>query len=218
MKFNKYHCLENDFIITESNVDNIKDLCDQHKYIGADGLIYINNNKMYFFNKDGSKANMCGNGIRCAAKYLNDFKNENTIFNFENNDFKITHINNLYTLYYNFLDYKKIKDYYFVFSEVNHIVLFKPYNKKIALKLFKKYNTNITFYFNNKIQTYEKGVGETKGCGTGLIAVMNVLYFEKNITAIKITSLGGSSNLKIEDNKILLESEVYHIYKGELVC
>jgi diaminopimelate epimerase len=52
-------------------------LCDRHQGIGADGIILILPSevadvKMRIINSDGSEANMCGNGIRCFAKYVYD--------------------------------------------------------------------------------------------------------------------------------------------------
>lgn len=54
-------------------------LCDRHFGVGADGILVvqksdISNFKMRIFNKDGSEAEMCGNGIRCFAKYVYDKK------------------------------------------------------------------------------------------------------------------------------------------------
>ena len=50
-------------------------LCDRHYGIGADGLIIIDKSeiadlRMRIFNPDGEEAEMCGNGIRCFAKYV----------------------------------------------------------------------------------------------------------------------------------------------------
>lgn len=56
-------------------------LCDRHFGVGADGLIIPNTNKnsetdiaWYFYNSDGTTAQMCGNGMRCFAKYVYDKK------------------------------------------------------------------------------------------------------------------------------------------------
>ncbi len=82
------HGLGNDYIlindltwkIAEENKSLVaKKLCKFHFSIGADGLIYIcKSNKadirMRIFNDDGSEAEMCGNGIRCFAKYI--YENE----------------------------------------------------------------------------------------------------------------------------------------------
>ena len=76
--------LSNDFIITENLMAlkrdwaNIaKKLCNRNLGIGADGLILVEPSpvaeyKMTIYNSDGSLAKMCGNGIRCFAKYLHD--------------------------------------------------------------------------------------------------------------------------------------------------
>lgn len=76
MKISKYHGLGNDFIITkyEPNIDYKKlaiSLTREHLSIGADGFIVVKNNplEMLFYNKDGSVAPMCGNGIRCFSYY-----------------------------------------------------------------------------------------------------------------------------------------------------
>lgn len=81
--FTKYHGNGNDFIIfdlTEKTslyqiiIDNARDLCHRHRGIGADGVILLANNEHHFHmtivNADGSLANNCGNGLRCAAAYL----------------------------------------------------------------------------------------------------------------------------------------------------
>ncbi len=79
MKFEKYEGLGNTFLITNEKKEDFtelsKKICDNYLGIGADGLIYVDTNKIAieFYNKDGSVAPMCGNGIRCVSYYL--FKN-----------------------------------------------------------------------------------------------------------------------------------------------
>ena len=84
MRFTKMHGIGNDFIVMDAINNNIenpgalaKKLCERRFSIGADGLILICESdradaKMRIFNSDGSEAEMCGNGIRCAAKYIFD--------------------------------------------------------------------------------------------------------------------------------------------------
>ena len=88
LDFEKMHGLGNDYILINDLKWNIpeesksivaKKLCKSHFSIGADGLIFIcESNKsdirMRIFNDDGSEAEMCGNGIRCFAKYI--YENE----------------------------------------------------------------------------------------------------------------------------------------------
>ena len=89
IKFTKMNGLGNDFIIldyeeyqkTNLSPDKLAlKLCDRNFSIGADGLIIINPNtdkadiSWIFYNSDGSPAQMCGNGMRCFARYVYDNK------------------------------------------------------------------------------------------------------------------------------------------------
>lgn len=91
IKLTKMQGLGNDFVILDYqeyekvNIpmpDLAKKLCDRNFGLGADGLIIPNRSPKdksadigwYFYNSDGSIAQMCGNGIRCFAKYVKDNK------------------------------------------------------------------------------------------------------------------------------------------------
>jgi diaminopimelate epimerase len=83
MKFWKMHGLGNDYIVIDNRDEKISNaeatalarkLCERRFSVGADGLLLASNStvadlKMRIFNADGSEAEMCGNGIRCFAKY-----------------------------------------------------------------------------------------------------------------------------------------------------
>ena len=86
MKFTKMHGCGNDYIYVdgakeiipqEKKPDVVKKLSDRHFGIGGDGVIFINPSteadfEMEMYNMDGSRAEMCGNGIRCVAKFVYD--------------------------------------------------------------------------------------------------------------------------------------------------
>jgi len=84
MRFTKMHGLGNDYVYVNGFAERIKDpsavarqVADRHFGIGGDGLILILPSdkadvRMRMFNADGSEAEMCGNGIRCVAKYAFD--------------------------------------------------------------------------------------------------------------------------------------------------
>lgn len=86
MRFTKMHGSGNDYIYVncfEEKIDNPTKLAqlvsNRHTGIGGDGLILICRSKtadakMRIFNADGSEAQMCGNGIRCVAKYVYEHK------------------------------------------------------------------------------------------------------------------------------------------------
>lgn len=87
MKFTKMHGCGNDYIYVNGFVEQIatnrkpelvRQLSDRHFGIGGDGVIFINPGKnasfeMEMYNADGTRAQMCGNGIRCVAKYVYDY-------------------------------------------------------------------------------------------------------------------------------------------------
>ncbi len=85
MIFTKAHGLGNDFVIVDDRenkyTQNLSELarkiCHRRTGVGADGLIFVRNSetcdsRMQLFNSDGSEAEMCGNGVRCFAKYVYD--------------------------------------------------------------------------------------------------------------------------------------------------
>ena len=87
MKFTKMHGCGNDYIYINGFMEKIpqenkpelaRKISDRHFGIGGDGAIFINPSdeadfEMEMYNADGSRAEMCGNGIRCVAKYVYDY-------------------------------------------------------------------------------------------------------------------------------------------------
>lgn len=92
LAFTKYHGLGNDFILLDNRHDSNPCLtpeeavrwCDRNFGIGADGVIFAlpgqgdSDYTMRIFNSDGSEPEMCGNGIRCLARFLADLEGVTT--------------------------------------------------------------------------------------------------------------------------------------------
>lgn len=86
IKFTKMHGCGNDYVYingaevkldADKKPDIVRFLSDRHFGIGGDGVIFINPSdvadfEMEMWNADGTRAEMCGNGIRCVAKYVFD--------------------------------------------------------------------------------------------------------------------------------------------------
>ena len=84
MKFTKMHGIGNDYVYMDCTRERLENpgeiarlVSDRHKGIGSDGLILIQSSdeadfEMAMYNADGSYGKMCGNGIRCVAKYVYD--------------------------------------------------------------------------------------------------------------------------------------------------
>src|SRR3954469_9774675 len=84
MRFTKMHGLGNDYVYVDCFAQLPRDpsalarrISDRHLGVGSDGLILIlpsevADARMRMFNADGSEGEMCGNGVRCVAKYVHD--------------------------------------------------------------------------------------------------------------------------------------------------
>ncbi|MBI2170498.1 MAG: diaminopimelate epimerase [Chloroflexi bacterium] len=81
MRFSKMHGAGNDYVVLDARgqqhdwAELARKMCDRHYGVGADGLLLVVPSeladiRMRMFNPDGSEAEMCGNGIRCFAKYV----------------------------------------------------------------------------------------------------------------------------------------------------
>lgn len=86
MKFWKLHGIGNDFIAIDGRFDEMENsqycylaqkVCHRRFSVGADGLLVVKNSnsadvEMLYYNSDGSRASMCGNGMRCFVKFVYD--------------------------------------------------------------------------------------------------------------------------------------------------
>ena len=82
MRFTKVEGLGNDFVLVEHQsvevwpIERVRAVCDRHRGVGADGMLLLSSvprgadARMVVLNADGSRPEMCGNGLRCAALYL----------------------------------------------------------------------------------------------------------------------------------------------------
>ncbi|KAH0912008.1 hypothetical protein HID58_035329 [Brassica napus] len=89
LHFVKYHGLGNDFILVDNRdssepkitQEQAAKLCDRNFGVGADGVIFampgVNGTDytMRIFNSDGSEPEMCGNGVRCFARFIAEIEN-----------------------------------------------------------------------------------------------------------------------------------------------
>jgi diaminopimelate epimerase len=202
----------NDFIIVDNRENVVKDndlpgfihrICRRKMSVGADGFILIEPSnkadfKWRFFNSDGSKAEMCGNGARCAARfaYVNGIAGENLSFETEagvvsgqvKDDRAKVKMPDPVELR---LDYEiELKNGSVTVSSVNtgvpHVVVMNETIEDINVfdlgreirfhEAFTPAGTNVNFICQQKqghlaIRTYERGVeNETLACGTGSIA------------------------------------------------
>ncbi|QEK38149.1 diaminopimelate epimerase [Candidatus Cytomitobacter indipagum] len=183
MKFIKAHGLGNDFVMIfeEINHKQILKISDRKLGIGCDQLIQNiqKNGKNYvrFWNQDGSEANLCGNGIRCLAKYYTNTRNK---FITKSGTINTVKLENQIAFslpikpIINSINHNNIYD---VNIGNEHIVIIEnkaPNWNEITLQ-FANYlqDKNIMCIWNDgkwNIQSWERGVGRTLACGSGTIA------------------------------------------------
>jgi diaminopimelate epimerase len=212
ISFYKLQGSGNDFILIDNRRDilkgmNLKGLavrvCDRHYSVGADGLIVIIPSKKAdfkwrFFNADGSEAEMCGNGSRCAARFAHLKKIAKKDMTFETLAGNIhaqvkketvkVQLTGAVGLRMNITVPLEsgLRMGHFINTGVPHLVyLSKDLEHEDVDRigrttryhgLFKPAGTNVNFIqIENRhklhIRTYERGVeGETLACGTGSVA------------------------------------------------
>ena len=231
-------------------LDFVAKICRFHHSVGADGVILIEDSTQHdfrwrFFNADGSEAEMCGNGGRCAARFafMNGIAGEKMSFETVAGVIKAEVYGQKVKLQLTRpadlkLDYPLgLDDKEFFASSVNtgvpHAVLLVVDVAQVAVDQFGRMiryhsafgdkGTNVNFVQvldknNVKIRTYERGVeGETYACGTGAVA-SGVILTEKSLVTspVNIHTKGGEV-LKIYINdEVYLEGDAKFIYKGQL--
>lgn len=243
MEFFKYEGAGNDFIIIddrdrsfpETNFSLVKQLCDRHFGIGADGLMLLQlvdgyDFKMVYYNADGNFSSMCGNGGRCISAFahrLGLIKNSCHFIATDGPHHAIVQFDGQVSL--QMIDVSDIE----VISE-NELLLdtgSPHYIKKVVglsgldiitegRKIrfndrFKVQGVNVNFIevINDTlhIRTYERGVeDETLACGTGVTAAAVAMSFWGSTNdSFDIKAVGGDLNVSLERS----ESSYQNIWK-----
>jgi len=233
LRFTKMNGAGNDFILFDNrtghiNLDRnqIARLCDRHRGIGADGILFLEKPtnradfRMRYFNADGGEAEMCGNGARCFARFVNKVGGEKAKISFETpagvifadlkDDLVTLRMTEPTDLRLN-VDLpmaSEHKNVHFINSGVPHVVVpvakiddAEVRREGAAIryhKMFSPNGTNVNFIEKRgpekiAIRTYERGVeDETLACGTGIVA--SALIFaasEKCSGPITVLARGG---------------------------
>jgi diaminopimelate epimerase len=212
LEFMKMDGAGNDFILVDNREKHLKlsrqqvvSLCDRHRGIGADGIFLLNPSATgkadwawEFYNSDGSSGEMCGNGARCFARFVQKFTGATKEITFETLAGIITaHFHGeLVTVNLTRPENLRLNEQvplrsgpqtiHSVDTGVPHAVLFVPdANKAPVMELgpevrrhahYNPRGTNVNFVQvlgpgRIRVRTFERGVeGETLACGTGVSA------------------------------------------------
>lgn len=262
LQFYKMSASGNDFIMIDNRekvVDKlfpdvlgfVAKVCRQHLSVGADGLILIEKSSAVdfswrFFNADGSEADMCGNGGRCAARFafVNGIAEKRMAFETLAGVMKAEILGEQVKLQLTAptslkLDYRIALEHRELFvSSVNtgvpHVIILTDNVDHAPVeelgrvlryhKEFSPDGTNVDFVTvvdrtNVKLRTYERGVeGETLACGTGAVAA-SVILKHKGLTGDRVNLLtrGGEVLRVTVGDEVYLEGDARIIYIGKLM-
>ncbi|WMC19459.1 MAG: hypothetical protein NVS85_01110 [Candidatus Carsonella ruddii] len=242
--FIKIHACGNDFVIIFKNKKKIflKKILNKKTNLSCDQLLIVksinlknNSINIKIYNNNLLEAQNCGNGIRCLAWYfLNKNKkkkiinfnlNNNFIYSFKNKNtytfYKIPNINSIYI---------RIKKFFFKIFFVNLINLHLVFViKNINSCLLKFLSKTIIYYFGDKyniefvqllkknniyIRIFEKNVGETYSCGSGIISSISCIKNFFFLNNFKINSIGGFCFIKFIKKFVIIYGKVIFCFFG----
>ncbi|KXA89465.1 hypothetical protein AKJ62_03080 [candidate division MSBL1 archaeon SCGC-AAA259D14] len=227
-----------------------KALCNPNFGVGSDQIIILLPSekadfRIRIFNKDGSEAEMCGNGIRCVARYLFDRDMVGRILSIETKagikELKISEGDDGMKIEVDMgrgeivEDVKKVQGFEGTFVSVGnpHFVIFtEDASKEMALMAgpdlenadeFQPDKTNVEFATlrtKNEIETYvwERGAGLTLACGTGACATAFAAVKKGFVDSrVKINLLGGKIEVRISNNdEIKMVGPAEYIFRGDV--
>lgn len=256
MRFYKLQGAGNDFIFLTGlkaiPKEKIVRLCDRNFGIGADGVIILTklrrqyDFRMKYFNSDGSEADFCANGGRCAvflAHTLNYFKGSKCKFIADDGE-HIAEILKDGSIklqmkrpegYAKGLKFKGIsEEFFFLNTGVEHTVGFFEDITKLdvdklgrEIRCYAKFSkgTNVNFIqkiekHTLKIRTYERGVeGETRACGTGITAsgYLDMMLTDDFRKRKLLTRDGIQLIVSLEKDKLFLSGPAELVFEGEIL-
>jgi diaminopimelate epimerase len=236
LEFTKMNGAGNDFILLDNRAGKIRlsreqivRLCDRHRGVGADGIMILVPSRTGkadwawdFYNSDGSMGEMCGNGARCFARFVQRSVGLNRDFTFETGAGIITAGFNGERVTVNLTKPKDLKlnervplstgnsTVHSLNTGVPHAVLYVPdADKAMVMSLgpeirrhvhFGPRGTNVNFVQvlgpnHIRVRTFERGVeGETLACGTGVCASALVSARVHGFTSpVKVQVQGGDT-------------------------
>ena len=241
--FTKMQGLGNDFVLVEGPIfftaEEVQEICDRRFGIGADGVLVVTQGdpiSMAYWNADGSPAEMCGNGLRCVARYaydkgwavdrsfivatpvgerrvrLLDGEVEAEIGpvvlggvrSIEGTDYELVDVGNPHAVAW-------VDDPEEVDVMARGQVVQLAFEKGANVEYVTARDGTIV------MRVWERGVGETTACGTGMVAAaavaMKRLAWEG---PVPVTVRGGAGSVEIRDGKAWLRGPAEYSFRGSV--
>lgn len=256
MKITKMQATGNDFLLANNLASHLnqeekfrlaKKLCQRRLSFGADGMIFLERNDqglyMDFYNSDGSRGEMCGNGARCFSRYIYEELGGQSKIYFHSlaGSLEAKRIDRgCYSVRmpdisrYEELELEGRRVFYLEMGNpgLPHLLVelddfdgdLRGLAKRLRHNQALEKGANVNFYLDRgglvEALTYERGVEDfTLACGSGVTSIfyhLNCLDTSRRIIDFKVP--GGSLQVeKDQDNKLFLQGPVIKVYECELI-
>lgn len=259
INFTKMHGIGNDFVLINSFKEELKGIdfpdlaikiCDRNFGVGADGLIIVwpsetADVRMQIFNPDGSEPEMCGNGIRCFAKYFyEDLGQKKEVFSVETKagimvpavilkDDKIIAVEvdmgipqDLGRISLHGFEFVKISmgnPHAITFLDDLDTINLSEIGPVIEVDFHFLNKTNVEFAkivneHEMKVKVWERSAGETLACGTGACAaVAAAVLMHKTSRRVFVHLPGGILDIEwqVNDNHIIMRGPAERVFEGK---
>jgi diaminopimelate epimerase len=243
VKFEKMEGLGNDFIVldglAEVRPELVREMCDRRRGIGADGVLQVQASDgqvvMGYWNADGSVAEMCGNGLRCVARYAFDrglvedkvftvrtprgplrveFREEPRVelgrvelgsgFEFETHRFQWVSVGNPHAV-----------------ALVDDLAAHDIAGLGSRLERATPGGTNVELAEvgggSIAIRIWERGVGETLACGSGMVAAAAVARNQGLVgSEVSVVVPGGVGTVELTGETSYLTGPARYVFSGEV--
>lgn len=243
MQFTKMQGLGNDFVVLDGPIqlepNEIVQICDRRFGIGADGILIITRGdpiRMEYWNADGSAAEMCGNGLRCLARYAYDRgwamdrnfaiqtpvgmrgvrvledrveaelgrpRSDGTRA-LQGTDYELVDMGNPHAV--TFVDDVTSVD----------VATIGP-----SLQAEFENGANVEFVTRDgpgiEMRVWERGVGETTACGTGMAAAAVAAMERFGLTApVRVSVPGGEGSIDLRDGVVWIIGPAEYSFRGSV--
>lgn len=236
--------LGNDFVVVDGSTviepQMVRSLCNRHRGVGADGVLQVTANAgvvvMGYWNADGSPAEMCGNGLRCVARYALDFDlaegeefevltsaglrrvvatTDPTVevgavevgesFSFQGHHFWRASVGNPHAVTF-----------------VEEVAAAPVATIGPALEEATPTGTNVEFIkvlspYQLEMRVWERGVGETLACGSGMVAAAAVAVHRGQVESkVEVAVPGGVGLVELTGSQAWLTGPARYVFAGEI--
>lgn len=252
--FHKISATGNDFVVIdhrEQFLDEdqlshfVREVCRYHTGVGGDGVLLLESEKnadfrMVYYNSDGSRAAMCGNGARAISWLARELKlwSDKGQFVADDGEHTVYHKNNRIGVSLNVdTAFRPVNlddgEGWFINTGVPHVVLFSDdIRNENVMELGAKYrwddqfqpegaNVNFVQVIDQRVnvRTFERGVeNETLACGTGVMASSIITReIQSHELPHHITVPGGELEVNSENDIFMLWGGVDLVFKGDLI-